>query len=260
MLWVEFSTQRGLRFTFWGDDLDATGERSKPLLDLAYGVTIHKSQGSQFNETYVVVPQPCALLSPELLYTAVTRQTGWVTLFVQGDPATLRGWAHPSRSETARRLTCLFAPVNPTSVLSPEGTPAVIDGNAVHRTIGDLLVKSKSEVAVGNILHGIIETIGGTIAYERPFICRDGSLMLPDFTIELPNGLRILWEHLGMLTDEGYNSRWQEKLAKYFASNVSVWPDTSGINGTLVTSAESVATRGIDTKRIKAHAEAVLTR
>src|SRR5262249_4623846 len=71
-LWVEFSSQNRLRFTFWSSDLDATGERSRPLLELAYAVTIHKAQGSQFAETYVVIPQPCFLLSPELLYTALT--------------------------------------------------------------------------------------------------------------------------------------------------------------------------------------------
>ena len=258
-LWVEFSSQRGMRFTFWGNDLDATGERSRPALELAYGITIHKAQGSQFTETYVVVPQPCALLSAELLYTALTRQTGRVTLLVQGDPAMLRGWAHPSRSETARRLTCLFAPVDPTSVPTPEGAPAVIDGNAIHRTIGNLLVKSKSEVAVGNILHGLVNSAGGTIAYERTFTCHDGSWLSPDFTIDLPHGLRILWEHLGMLPDGEYDARWEEKLSKYRASGISVWPDTSGSEGTLVTSTESVVTRGLDTRRIAELATAVLT-
>jgi hypothetical protein len=257
-LWVEFSSQRGMRFTFWGNDLDATGERSRPLLELAYGITIHKAQGSQFKETYVVLPQPCALLSPELLYTALTRQTGRVTLLVQGDPAMLRGWAHPSRSETARRLTCLFAPVDPTSVPTPEGSPAVVDGNAIHRTIGGLLVKSKSEVAVGNILHGLVDSVGGTMAYERTFACNDGSWLSPDFTIDLPHGQRILWEHLGMLPDGEYDARWEEKLAKYRASAVSVWPDTSGTEGTLVTSTESVATRGLDTRRIAELATEVL--
>jgi hypothetical protein len=256
---VEFSTQPGLRFTFWRNAVDATGEQSGPVLEVAYAVTIHKAQGSQFNEIYVVVPQPCALLSPELLYTALTRQTGRVTLLVQGDPATLRGWAHPSHSETARRLTCLFTQVDPTAIPSPDGAPAVVDGNAVHRTVGGLLVKSKSEVAVGNILHGLVDKLGGTMAYERTFTCHDGSWLSPDFTIDLPNGLRILWEHLGMLPDEGYDQHWKEKLTKYRASGVSVWPDVSGSNGTLVTSGESVASRGIDTQRIAQHAAAVIT-
>jgi hypothetical protein len=257
-LWVEFSTQTGLRFTFWREDIDATGERSDPILEIAYAITIHKAQGSQFNETYVVVPQPCALLSPELLYTALTRQTGRVTLLIQGDPATLRGWAHPSHSETARRLTCLFTQADPTAIPSPDGAPTVVDGSAVHRTVGGLLVKSKSEVAVGNILHGLVAEVGGTMAYERTFTCYDGTWLSPDFTIDLLNGVRILWEHLGMLPDEGYDMHWEEKLTKYRASGVSIWPDLSGVNGTLATSAESVASRGIDTERIAQHAASVI--
>lgn len=257
-LWVEFSSQPGLRYTFWEGELDATGERSGPVLELAYGVTIHKSQGSQFTDTHVVIPQPCALLSPELLYTALTRQTERTTLLVQGDPAMLRGWSHPSRSETARRLTCLFAPVDPLAIPSGEGAPTVVDGQAVHRIVNGILVKSKSEVVVGNILHGLVDEAGGVLQYERTFVCNDGSWLSPDFTIELPSGLTILWEHLGMLANEGYDSHWEEKLEKYLASGVTVWPDTTGPNGILTTSAESVATRGIDAQQIAEHARAVL--
>jgi hypothetical protein len=258
-LWVELSSQPGLRFTFWRNQIDATGERSTPVIELAYGITIHKSQGSQFNETYVVVPQPCQLLSPELLYTALTRQTMRTTLLVQGDPAMLRGWTHPSRSETARRLTCLFSPVDPTSIVSPEGAPAVVDGKAVHRTTRGLLVKSKSEVAVANILHEFVDKAAGSMAYEQTFTCHDGSWLSPDFTIDLPDGRRILWEHLGMLLDQNYDAHWADKLARYQASGVMLWPDTSGPRGILATSTESVATRGIDTQRIAEHAAAVLS-
>ena len=36
---------------------------------------------------------------------------------------------------------------------------------------------------------------------------------LPDFTIEdQAMGRTILWEHCGMLADEGYKERWQTKL------------------------------------------------
>jgi ATP-dependent exoDNAse (exonuclease V) alpha subunit len=45
---VEFSTQPGLQFTFWDNQLDS---EDRDLLELAYAVTIHKSQGSQFGVT-----------------------------------------------------------------------------------------------------------------------------------------------------------------------------------------------------------------
>ena len=80
----------------------------------------------------------------------------------------------------------------------------------------------------------------------------------PDFTIEVPGGPAVSWEHLGMLSDEGYDAHWDEKLANYLASDVTVWPDTSGLNGTLTISTESVAAQGIDTQRIAEHARHVL--
>jgi hypothetical protein len=258
-LWVEFSSQPGMRFTFWRNDLDATGEKSGPALELAYGVTIHKAQGSQFAETYVVIPQPCALLSPELLYTALTRQTDRTTLLVEGDPATLRGWAHPSRSETARRLTFL----GPWTQY-PYHRPMARRQLSTERQYIARLVGSSSSRSLRSRWRTSCRPSStmsaGALTYERTFVCEDGSWLLPDFTIELPSGLTILWEHLGMLPDEDYDERWDEKLAKYRASGISVWPDITGPRGALATSAESVASRGIDTQRIAAHALHVLGR
>ncbi|RIJ79106.1 exodeoxyribonuclease V subunit alpha [Nakamurella silvestris] len=47
----------------------------------AYAVTVHRSQGSQFDEVTVVLPSPeSSLLTRELLYTAVTRARSRVTV------------------------------------------------------------------------------------------------------------------------------------------------------------------------------------
>ena len=129
---VEFSTQKGRQYTFWDDELNPGGEREGEFIELAYAITIHKSQGSQFGTTFVVVPDPCPLLSPELLYTALTRQRDRIVLLKQGDASTLRKLASPSRSETARRLTCLLRPTDPFAVA--EGV--IVDGSHVHRTRG----------------------------------------------------------------------------------------------------------------------------
>jgi len=44
-------------------------------------MTIHKTQGSEFQRVAVVLPQePCALLSPELLYTGLTRASEQLTV------------------------------------------------------------------------------------------------------------------------------------------------------------------------------------
>src|SRR5690606_13756834 len=43
---VELSTQPGISYTFWKSEL--TGDDGDPYLELAYAITIHKSQGSEF--------------------------------------------------------------------------------------------------------------------------------------------------------------------------------------------------------------------
>ena len=45
-----------------------------PLLEPAYAMTVHKSQGSEFDQVLLVLPEKdTPLLTRELLYTAVTR-------------------------------------------------------------------------------------------------------------------------------------------------------------------------------------------
>jgi ATP-dependent exoDNAse (exonuclease V) alpha subunit len=51
--------------------------------ELAYAITVHKAQGSEFGEVFLVLPQQRALLSRELVYTAMTRSQGALSIFVQ---------------------------------------------------------------------------------------------------------------------------------------------------------------------------------
>ena len=55
---VEFSTQPGVKYAF-----RIANEADTPDLELAYAITIHKSQGSEFGTTFVVVPNPCTVLN-----------------------------------------------------------------------------------------------------------------------------------------------------------------------------------------------------
>src|SRR4051812_17688680 len=42
-------------------------------LELAYALTVHKAQGSEFNLVVVVIPKEVEFVSRELIYTALTR-------------------------------------------------------------------------------------------------------------------------------------------------------------------------------------------
>ena len=98
---VEFSSQPGFKYAFTSRDF---GEEGNPVLELAYALTVHKAQGSEFGTVLLVLPNPCRLLSRELLYTALTRQTERVVILHQGPRAELRKFSSDDRSETARRL------------------------------------------------------------------------------------------------------------------------------------------------------------
>jgi exodeoxyribonuclease V alpha subunit len=82
-----------------GDRVAAVFERRGELLtlgptrlaavDTVYAMTVHKSQGSQFDTVAVLLPDPASpILTRELLYTAVTRARR--RLIVAGTPETVR--------------------------------------------------------------------------------------------------------------------------------------------------------------------------
>ena len=53
-----------------------------PSCESAYAMTVHKSQGSEFEHVAIVLPErPSPLLTRELLYTAITRARASVTLY-----------------------------------------------------------------------------------------------------------------------------------------------------------------------------------
>jgi len=239
---VEFSTQPGFQFTFWESELNADKERYSEVLEVAYAITVHKSQGSQFGTSLIVIPNPCALLSPELMYTALTRQRDRAVLFVQGDPAELRALADPSRSETAKRLTRLFRAPDPFE--TREGV--VVDGSHVHKTANGEMVRSKSEIIVANTLR----TLKIPYSYEKPLVMNDGTERSPDFTIK-HSGKTFYWEHLGMLDRSGYRADWDAKKAWYAEHNILPWTEGGGSQGVLVWSTEKPRNRGFDSQDIE---------
>ena len=55
-------------------------------MSLAYAVTVHRMQGSEFDDVYIILPErPSIMLTRRLLYTAVTRARKHVFLYLIGD-------------------------------------------------------------------------------------------------------------------------------------------------------------------------------
>lgn len=236
---VEFSSQPGFKYDFSSRDF---AEEGSAVLELAYALTVHKSQGSEFGTVILVLPNPCRLLSRELLYTALTRQKNRVVILHQGPRTELRRFSSDDRSETARRLTNLF--------LAP--SPVEVDGrffeeHLIHRTARGEMVRSKSEVIIANAL----AAKGVDYAYERP-LTLDGVTKYPDFTIEdMESGQTIYWEHCGMLHVPSYRRRWEEKLEWYRTHEIRAHEDGAGPAGTLIVTRDE-ANGSIDSARIAA--------
>lgn len=237
---VEFTSQPG--FTYGYTDRDF-GEEGEAPLELAYALTVHKAQGSEFGTVVVVLPDPCRVLSRELLYTALTRQKDRVVLLIQGDPAFLRRYAAAEHSATARRLTNLFAPPAPVVV-----NQVRFDERHIHRTARGELVMSKSEVIIANEL---LRLGINYYDYEKPLRFEgDAYPRYPDFTIDdTAAGVTIHWEHCGMLADDGYRERWQAKQKWYRANGILPEGEGGGPNGTLVVTADDPKT-GFDSTQV----------
>ena len=195
-------------------------------MELAYALTIHKVQGSEFGLTFLIIPNPSRILSRELLYTALTRQQNRVVLLHQGPPHELMKYASDFFSESARRLTNLFREPNPI-----EWETRFLEQNLIHRTIRGDAVRSKSEVIIANILH----QKGIAYEYEKPLIGPDGRPRYPDFTFEDEEmGIVYYWEHLGMVNITSYRQRWERKLAWYRDMGILPLDEGGGPNGTLL--------------------------
>ena len=241
LLWkleVEFSSQPGFKYNFTNRDFD---EEGNPVLELAYALTVHKSQGSEFGTVILVLPNPCRMLSRELLYTALTRQKDRIIILHQGQRSELRKYSSDDHSETAQRLTNLFVAPSPVEI---DGR--FFENYLIHRTARGEMVRSKSEVIIADHLaNKDIE-----YAYEQPLTI-DGSTKYPDFTIEdMESGMTFYWEHCGMLHVSRYRLRWEEKLKWYRTHGILPQEEGGGPNGTLIITDEENGS--IDSAKIAA--------
>ncbi|GIW53803.1 MAG: hypothetical protein KatS3mg082_0207 [Nitrospiraceae bacterium] len=249
---VEFAGQLGHKYGFHPREF---GDEGSNPLELAYCLTVHKTQGSEFGVTFVVLTNPCWLNSRELLYTALTRHQERLVILHQGPLAEYRRFAGDEHSEIARRMTNLFADPMPREVTVNAEARFLEDG-LIHRTERGELVRSKSELVIADKLHAR----GIDYAYEQPLVLPNGRTRYPDFMIaDHARGVTFYWEHLGMLNDQGYRSRWEHKRAEYLEFGIRPYEEGGGPEGTLIETRDEPG-GGLDSAKIAALIETLMLR
>lgn len=200
---VEFSSQPGFTYSYTQKDF---GDEVESPLELAYALTIHKAQGSEFKKVILVLNEPCRLISKELLYTAITRQCDKLIILYNDEAYHLRKYSSMIYSDIAKRFTNLFEVPNIVKV-----NDKYYENGLIHKTLRGELVRSKSEVIIANMLYQ------NNIDYEyEKEIKLDGYRKIPDFTIEdQESGETYYWEHCGMMQNAEYKKRWENKKRFY---------------------------------------------
>jgi len=177
-------------------------------LELAYALTVHKAQGSEFKKVFVVLPKKCRPMSRELLYTALTRSRDQLVLLIEGkDISCLYEYIRPEASETARRNSNLFC-----SSVRMESNTTPFAEHLIHRTLKGHMVRSKSELVIANMLFQMKIQYEYEKRYEGSI---SGGIVLPDFIFADAAGEPIIWEHLGMLNRSDYRESWERKREWY---------------------------------------------
>ena len=214
-------------------------------LELAYAITVHKAQGSEFGTVFVILPKNCRLLTRELLYTALTRARQRLVLFIEGkDSSVLYDLTRPEASETARRNTNLFTPV-----LRAPGDDVPFADHLIHRTHKGHMVRSKSRARDRERASSPQDPV----RVRRPY--EGGSArgkVRPDFSFVDPAGEVVIWEHLGVLGREEYRDSWDRKRKWYQANGFT-------LEDNLFTTEDDVK-GGLDSLVIRKIADKVRTR
>ena len=190
----------GFRGRDFGD-----GESRRTVVELAYALTVHKAQGSEFGVVIVVLPKH-RMAYRELVYTALTRSRQQLVLLVEGDGVgDLIGLSKPTASETIRRNTNLFR------VAVREGEDRPYARHLIHRAPDGELLRSKSELLIyTRCLDAELQP-----QYEHRYEPTPGDWKWPDFTFLDDAGDPVIWEHLGLMGDPQYASEWDKKRKWY---------------------------------------------
>jgi exodeoxyribonuclease V alpha subunit len=219
-------------------------------LELAYAISVHKSQGSEFKYVYFVIPKGATNRRlMELIYTGITRANRHCTLLIEGDVSSLIDHARPEKSALEAINSSLFDfNCVPDELLEISGW---YESGKIHKSLINEMLRSKSEVIVADLMfkHDLQPY------YEKPLKGKDGSQYLPDFTVQ-HKGETYYWEHLGMLEKPEYMAKWKSKEQWYedngFAEQLIVSRDRKGaIDSSEIDALIKAKILGLDLSEIK---------
>lgn len=193
-----------------GGKYKTCNEKVEDNLELAYAVSVHKAQGSEFADTFVILPSSATRpVSTELIYTAITRANRHCTLLIQDNVNSLLDARCRENAQTPRINSYLFDNLHVAKELLANRR-GWYEAVKIHEALSGDMLRSKSEVIIANLMH----ERGIPFLYEQPLFAPDGTLRLPDFTIT-SRGRTFYWEHLGLLDQGRYADEWKRKKAWY---------------------------------------------
>ncbi len=171
--------------------------------DLAYSITVHKSQGSDFDNVFLVIPNKLNMLNKELIYTALTRSKQRLFLFIYDEIDNLLIKAKGVSTLLTRQSSIFDKPEDKRLKYYPRK--------------GEKPVRSKGEY----IIHKALQRSGLTFEYEEELRLANLKYPIhPDFVIKLEDGTKIYWEHLGMLDTRKYFNDWIKRRKDYTEHNI----------------------------------------
>jgi exodeoxyribonuclease V alpha subunit len=197
-----------------GDSAVLETERN---IDFGYAITVHKSQGSDFDYVILILPEKSPFITRELLYTAFTRPKLKLYLVIHNSlreelPLILCHAYENSAIEL--RKTLLFG--YKASSLKPY--IVTLKNNKI------IEVKSKIE----GIIAKALDDLNVEFEYEPKEFYEEHHI-IPDFKI-IVEGETYFLEHLGNMNNPSYRNRWFQKFEIY---------KKLGIADKLITTSES---------------------
>jgi len=188
---------------------------------LHYAITIHKSQGSDFTNVFLIIPNKLNLLNKELIYTALTRSKQKLILFIYDDTENLLVKAKGISALLTRQTSIFEKPEDKRIKYYPRK--------------GEKPVKSKSEY----IIHKALQRSGLKFQYEEELrLSKLNFPIHPDFVIKLEDSTKVYWEYLGMLDTRKYFNDWIRRRKDYeehgFLDFVLTTDDMNGIKDDLL--------------------------